>query len=257
MRSLDFLRGRIEAADALVQSSAPSYIEFRAKAWHPELSSPPSLRGFRDDDVFLTPADDKAPHSRVRTTAIDYRSQRTFVAIPPRSKPHSSSGLAREFLEALHSAAMEAFSSVASDERTTSYGPGSDNFDDNNYDRKRNTKPLFVVMEFLAIIRESREKPQSSPFHLMKKVWTLIATVASRCKDGEKLGNDLAAKFDGFLPDGYSMVSSNLLLLEGTPRMCTVKNGSNDDQDLIKGCARTEEEYKWKIEAHVMDQGES
>ena len=104
-------------------------------------------------------------------------------------------------------------------------------------------------MEFLAIVAESRGRPQASPFHLMKKVWTLIASVAYRCKDGAKLGNALAAKFDVFLPNGYSMASSNLLVLEGTLRTGTGTGTAvvdDGDKDLAEGCARTEEEYRYK-----------
>ncbi|KAL3806924.1 hypothetical protein ACHAXA_000214 [Cyclostephanos tholiformis] len=238
-RSLNSLRGRIEAANVVVQSRAPSYIEFRAKVWHPELSSYPSLPGICNDDDVSTPTDDRAP-SISCTSAIDYQSQRTFVMIPPRSKPHASSRSAQEFLKALQSAAVEAYASVAA-ERLTGNESGLDMIGDNNKNGNLNTEPSVVVMEFLAIIRESRERPQMSPFHLMKKVWTLIALIASRCKDGEKLGRDLAAKFDEFLPDGYSMTSSNLLLLKGIPRTCTATKGIDGDPDLVKGCARTEE----------------
>lgn len=63
------------------------------------------------------------------------------------------------------------------------------------------------------------------------------------------MGKELAAKFDVFLPEGYSMVSSNLLLLEGSLRkVCNdgrdEKNASEivDVEDL--GCARTNEEYR-------------
>ena len=99
-------------------------------------------------------------------------------------------------------------------------------------------------MEFLAIVAESRERPQTSPFHLIKKVWTLIASVVSRCKDGAKLGNALAKKFDVFLPDGYSMASSNLLVLESSLQTCTATTELKGDKGIIEGCARTEEEFK-------------
>ncbi len=172
-RSLKSLRGRIEAADALVQSRAPSYIEFQAKAWHPELSSHPSLPGLCDNGDNLTSTDDRAP-SILRSSAIDYQSQRTFVTIPSRSKPHASSRSAHEFLEALQSAAVEACSSDTA-ERLTGNESCFDMIGDNNNNRYLNPKPSVVVMEFLGIIRESRVRPQASPFRLMKKVWTLIA----------------------------------------------------------------------------------
>ncbi|KAL3805255.1 hypothetical protein ACHAW5_010488 [Stephanodiscus triporus] len=220
MRSLDFLRGRIEAADALVQTKAPSYIEFQARVWHPELLSASPGVVKENDGV---KAHVEGVPSTMSTAAIDYRSHRTFVAIAPRSKPHASSASAGEFIAALQSAAVEASFSDAG---------------------RRNPRPLDAVMEFLAIVAESRERPQTSPFQLMKKVWTLIASVASRCKDGEKLGNCLAEKFDVFLPDGYSMASSNLLVLEGNLKACTATTDFNGDKDLIEGCARTEEEFK-------------
>jgi hypothetical protein len=224
MRSLEFLRGRIEAADALVQTKAPSYIEFQAKVWHPELLS--ASPGVVKENDGVNAHDEGVP-STMSTAAIDYRSHRTFVAIAPRSKPHASSASAGEFLTALQSAAVEASSSVAG---------------------RRNPRPSDAVMEFLAIVAESRERPQTSPFHLMKKVWTLIASVASRCKDGAKLGNCLAEKFDVFLPDGYSMASSNLLVLEGNLQACTATTDFNGDKDFIEGCARTEEEFKGRQE---------
>jgi hypothetical protein len=158
-----------------------------------------------------------------------------FAVNPPCSMPHSSSALAWEFLEALQSATLEAFSLVAA-EPLMGNRSGLDRIDDNNNDGKQNTKLSVVVMKFPAIIRESRERPQAFPFHPMKKVWTLIVSIASRCKDGEKLGNDLAAKFDRFLPDGYAMVSVNLFLLKGTPRRCTVtKTISGQDDDTVIG----------------------
>ncbi len=57
----------------------------------------------------------------------------------------------------------------------------------------------------------------------------------------KKLVIDLAAKFDEFLPNGYTMASSNLLLLEGTPQISTASKAIDGDPDLAKGCARTEE----------------
>mmetsp|Transcript_11681 Transcript_11681/g.25595 ORF Transcript_11681/g.25595 Transcript_11681/m.25595 type:complete len:150 (+) Transcript_11681:255-704(+) len=131
-----------------------------------------------------------------------------------------------------------------------------------NADNRANS----VVMEFLAIIKESRssasipttkhsqqqqqqQPPQTTsphPFHLMKKVWTLILSIASQCSgtNANSLANDLAQKFDAFLPEGYSMVSSNLLLLEGS----LLQNGNQQQQGQDggggkEGCARTEEEY--------------
>lgn len=66
--------------------------------------------------------------------------------------------------------------------------------------------------------------------------------------------NELAAKFDAFLPEGYSMISSNLLILEG------LRRGSNDDEEsqsslrsadqesqqqlVVESCARTDREFR-------------
>ena len=263
MRSLESLRGRIEAADALVQSRAPTYIEFRARTWHPELpsSSSPPRRGVADED---DDANDDGSPGGGSAAAMDYRSMRTFVAIAPRSRPHASSASAREFLAALQSAAAEASPPMIAAGRLRT-GDGSrsseDRVDDNEEEDDGGgggsgggrwyPRPSDAVMEFLAIVAESRGRPQASPFHLMKKVWTLIASVAYRCKDGAKLGNALAAKFDVFLPNGYSMASSNLLVLEGTLRTGTgTGTGTavvdDGDKDLAEGCARTEEEYRYK-----------
>ena len=81
-------------------------------------------------------------------------------------------------------------------------------------------------------------------------------------EDGATLGKDLVAKFDFFLCEGYSMVSINLLLLEGATDACLLrqqqrKDDDNDDVDasntnsttvvncrLREGCARTDNEYR-------------
>ena len=109
-----------------------------------------------------------------------------------------------------------------------------------------------VVVEFLSIIREYRSSatksaPTSSPFQLMKSVWKLILSVVSLTQNGAQRGQELASKFDAFLPEGYSMVSPNLLLLEGhTQRNDRGNERDENDKDREGwGCARTNEVYQW------------
>merc|ERR1712238_143710 len=101
-----------------------------------------------------------------------------------------------------------------------------------------------------------------------KKVWSLILAVVSRDDDdyrdgegGANLAKELAGKFDAFLPEGYSMVSRNLLLTkEGAAsgnrqsrnagsapqsisllqKSTTGDANTNVNNCLKEGCARTD-----------------
>ena len=114
-----------------------------------------------------------------------------------------------------------------------------------------------VIMEFLSIIAESRSKPQNAPFHLMKRIWTLILSVASRCKNGTQLAQNLASKFDAFLPEGYSMMSSNLLFLQSQAlhdrQLNEIETRANGNDNISSGerCARTKQ-FEGLIENGVL-----
>lgn len=236
------LRERIARADMLVQSRVPSCIEFRARRW---VDSPvvgaSAWKAVHDGSngtvagtaTNATQNADNGEDNDARSwrRPVDYREERSFFVMPPRSKFHASSNAAREFLAALHAAATD--SAGSSSEATA------------------------VVMRFLSIIKESREngpgqgRGTSSPFFLMKKVWKLILSVVSSSSvqagvniAGTSLANQLAAKFDNFLPEGYSMLASNMLLLE-------ICSGENDDGQkgahiIQEGCARTREVFRTK-----------
>lgn len=160
---------------------------------------------------------------------INYRTHETFFAVTPRLKSYATTKSAKDFLIALHCASIEASSSATDTSIQTEDGSAKtaegepyckvmNNGSQGGLDTDTaavSTSSLGVMVEFLNIITESRMKPQNSPFYVMKKVWSLILSVASRCKNGTQLANKLASNFDAFLPEGYSMMSSNLLFITG------------------------------------------
>ena len=148
-------------------------------------------------------------------------------------------------MKALHSAALQAAASSS----PSSFSPSSSSV---NTDYATS-----VVMEFLSIIKRSRKAQPSlqSPFVLMKQVWKLILSITSKYetntnssnpgrmkKSRSTLANELAMKFDVFLPEGYSMVSSSLLLLEEAHNSHLPTRDENEN-GVEGGCARTEEEF--------------
>ena len=90
----------------------------------------------------------------------------------------------------------------------------------------------------------------------MKQVSKLILSIISKYDTGSdsssgrgvvkksrsNLANELAMKFDVFLPEGYSMVSSGLLLLEEAHNSHLPTRDENVN-GVEGGCARTEEEF--------------
>ncbi|KAL3782761.1 hypothetical protein HJC23_003082 [Cyclotella cryptica] len=195
-KSDDILRSRISSvqeqirrADALIQSTVPSYLEFKSKGWM-ELDSLP-------------------------TTAKD--EHRKLVPVPPSEKLHASSHAAREFLSLLKATALKANS---------------------------NSNPLAndKVMEFLTIIKESRinignDSSITNPYQLMKRVWNLIQSMTcgiNQNEEKEVLANELARKFDAFLPQGYSMLSQNYLW-----RQREGNDEEKNDVAFVESCART------------------
>ena len=211
------LRERIEKADAAIQSKAPSSIEFGAKSWIDKTTASSSVaRGSGNSD--MRGSAQRLPNRQGNTTFIR-RDQQSFFSIPPRAKPYPSTNSAQEFLTQLHSMASEAVAAGGSSPVSSANA---------------------VVMEFLTIVRESRVNPPQTPFHLMKKVWELILIVAPSKDGASGRANELAAKFDVFLPEGYSMVSSNLLILENIQRanrkMSQAEGGEGE-------CARTHKPF--------------
>ncbi|KAL7486253.1 hypothetical protein ACHAW6_011837 [Cyclotella cf. meneghiniana] len=183
------VQDQIRKADALIQSNAPSYLEYRSKGWMDSGSIP--------------------------TTATDEK--RKLVPVPPSEKPHASSGAAQEFLSLLKSTALLAY---------------------NNSNPLANDK----VMEFLTIVKESRNNNANNssiknPYQLMKRIWKFIQSMThtiDQNEDNELLANELARKFDAFLPQGYSMLSQNYLWN---------KSGGIDEEKkdvmFVESCART------------------
>jgi len=138
------------------------------------------------------------------------------LVVAPSTKSFSSSNSAQDFLLALKLAAVEA--------RRNSNG------DDIN--------PTTIVLDFLSIVKEAKSNSHTTTFRLMHQVWALIMSVVTRCNDGFNLGKKLASMFDAFLPQGYSMLSVNNLLLQGLN-----DRSSRMNIDLVEGCARTDLEY--------------
>ncbi|KAL7466138.1 hypothetical protein ACHAXS_006433 [Conticribra weissflogii] len=140
----------------------------------------------------------------------------SMLAVAPSTKSFSSSNSAQDFLLALKSAAVEA--------RQNSNG--------------NDMNPTKIVLDFLNIVKEAKSDAHMTTFRLMHRVWSLIMSVVSRCDDGSNLGKKLASMFDAFLPQGYSMLSVNNLLLQRLK-----DHSSRMNLDLVEGCARTDLEY--------------
>jgi hypothetical protein len=191
---------------------------------------------------------------------VDYRTQQSFFSLPPCLKSYGTTKLAQEFLAALHNAAVDASATTTTTARDGSTLAYENSFGDDKGSKDPDAgaispSALGVTMEFITIIAESRLKPQDSPFCLMKKVWTLILSLASQNKNGTLLAQNLASRFDAFLPDGYSMMSCNLLFLQDqgnvttsmdlhhkhgmeTPTKCDVDFASGESNDQ---CARMQQ----------------
>jgi hypothetical protein len=145
----------------------------------------------------------------------DQDTQRPIIAVPASEKNHATTNSAEAFLSLLKSICMKAYNN--SNETANHY-----------------------VVSFLGIIKDARshKKPlHSSPFKLMKQVWTLIKCVTEPLDEIEREASreKLKKKFDVFLPQGYSMLSSNYFMYKDLA-VCDATIG---DAGFVQSCART------------------
>ena len=290
---LHSLQRRVEREDVLIQSMAPSCIEFRAMQWGERTNTETSLThglsaatlpaaktglqlGTTEQTKLMSQGAEKSDDAIIRVNdctnpLVDYTTQQTFFTLAPCKKSYATTKVAHDFLSALQNAAGEASATTTtartSEKNISTLAAGSQirfgNVENGRHlDPKTDTStsspyPLGVIMECLSIIAESRSKPQNAPFHLMKRIWTLILSVASRCKNGTQLAQNLASKFDAFLPEGYSMMSSNLLFLQSQAlhdrQLNEIETRANGNDNISSGerCARTKQ-FEGLIENGVL-----